>query len=155
MEMDDKRSAKVHHATLFVSSMDRARYLFQDILGFDLLWHAPMVKGYKMALLLGLPAVEMEMVYLQNRPGHTAIELCRVIHPQREPSPHTFGSPGTAALSLEVKNIDLLHARLTREGWPPFSSCLDMRDPEGNPVRLCCFAVEGGMVVELVEKNVG
>jgi catechol 2,3-dioxygenase-like lactoylglutathione lyase family enzyme len=154
MKMDDQRMGKVHHTTLFVSNMDRARYLFQDILGFELVWHAPVVKGHKMALLLGLPEVEMELVYLQNGQG-PAIELCRVIHPHREPSPHLFGSPGTASLSLNVKHIDQLHARLTREGWPPFSSCLDMRDPEGNPVRLCCFAVEEGMVVELIEKIAG
>jgi catechol 2,3-dioxygenase-like lactoylglutathione lyase family enzyme len=155
MEMDDQQMAKVHHAALFVSGVDRARYLFQNILGFELVWHAPVVKGHKMALLLGLPEVEMEMAYLQNGPDHTAIELCRVILPHREPNPHTFGSTGTASLSLEVKNIDQLHDRLTREGWPPFSPCLDMHDPEGHPVRLCCFAVEEGMVVELVEKIAG
>jgi len=154
MEMDDRQMTKIHHAAIFVSDMDRARYLFQDILGFDSVWHAPVVKGHKMALLLGLPEVEMELVYLQNGQG-PAIELCRVIHPHREAGPRTFGSPGTASLSLEVKNIDQLHDRLNLEGWPPFSPCLRMRDPQGNAVRLCCFAMEDGMVVELVEKIAG
>lgn len=52
---------KVHHVALFVSDMDRARYLFQDILGFGLAWHAPMIKGRRMAELMGIPDVQMEI----------------------------------------------------------------------------------------------
>jgi catechol 2,3-dioxygenase-like lactoylglutathione lyase family enzyme len=153
MEMDDQQTVRVHHAAIFVFHMDRPRYLFEKILGFDLVCHVPVVKGHKMAQLLGLPEVEMEIAYLQSTKSHAAVELCRMIQPPRKPSLHPLGSPGTASLSLEVKNIHQLHDRLTREGWPPFSPCLHMRDPEGNPVSLCCFAVEGGFVVELVEQG--
>ncbi len=153
MEMDHQQRARLHHTAIFVSDMDRARYLFEQILGFDLVCHAPVVKGHKMARLLGVSEIEMEMAYLKSTESQAAIELCRVVRPTVTPIPNTFGSPGTASLSLEVKNIDQLHSRLTREGWPPFSPCLHMRDPEGNPVSLCCFAMEGRFVVELVEQG--
>jgi catechol 2,3-dioxygenase-like lactoylglutathione lyase family enzyme len=152
MEMDAKIMAKVHHVGLFVSNMDRARHLFQDILEFGLVWHLPMVKGSRMAELMGIPNVQMEIVYLQNGPGNTAVELCRMIHPVKKQSPKAFGSPGTTSLSLNVENLDQLHKRLTREGWSPLSPCLDMRDPEGHPVRIFCFSAEEGVVVELIEK---
>ncbi|MBT3256246.1 MAG: hypothetical protein HN366_07300 [Deltaproteobacteria bacterium] len=144
---------KVHHVALFVSDMDRARYLFQDILGFGLAWHAPMVKGSRMAKLMGIPDVQMEIAYLRNDPGNTAVELCRMIHPVGNQNPKAFGSPGTASLSLNVENLDQLHKRLTREGWLPLSPCLEMRDPEGHPVRLFCFSAEEGIVVELIENS--
>jgi catechol 2,3-dioxygenase-like lactoylglutathione lyase family enzyme len=143
---------KVHHVALFVADMDRARYLFQDILGFDLAWHAPMVKGNRMAALLGIPDVKMEIAYLRSRPDGVAVELGRMIHPVMEKQSSSFGSPGTASLSLQVKKLDQLHQRLSREGWLPFSPCLDMPDPAGHPVRLFCFPMEEGMVVELIEK---
>ena len=112
---------KVHHVALFVADMDRARYLFQDILGFEPAWHAPMVKGNRISTLLGIPDVQMEIAYLQNGPGNTAVELCRMIPPVKNRNPKAFGSPGTASLSLNVENLDQLHKRLTREGWKPFS----------------------------------
>ena len=105
-----------------------------------------------MAALLGIPDIKMEIAYLQNGAGSVAVELCRVLHPAVEKQAANFGSPGVMSLSLQVKDLDLLHARLTREGWTPFSSCLDMSDPEGHPIRLFCFPVENGMVVELIEK---
>lgn len=144
---------KVYHVGLFVSDMDRARHLFQDILGLGLAWHAPMVKGSRMAALMGIPDVQMEIAYLQNGPDNTAVELCRMIHPVRHQDPKAFGSPGTASLSLKVENLDQLHKRLTREGWRPLSPCLDMRDPEGYPIRLFCFPAEEGILVELIENS--
>ena len=144
---------KLHHVALFVADMDRARFLFQDILGFESAWHAPMVKGNRMAALLGIPEVKMEITYLRNREDDVAVELCRMIHPAAKKQSIPFGSPGITSLSLEVVNLDQLHQRLSREGWTPFSPCLDMRDPEGHPVRLFCFSIEEGMVVELIEKQ--
>ena len=142
---------KVHHVALFVSDMARMRHLFQDILGFGLVWHAPMVKGSRMAELMGIPDVQMEISYLQNGPGNTAVELCRMIHPVRDQARKAFGSPGTASLSLKVENLEQLRDRLPREGWRPFSPCLDMRDPDGHPVRLFCFPAEESIMVELIE----
>ncbi len=143
---------KVHHVTLFVADMDRARFLFQDILGFEPAWHAPMVKGNRMATLLGIPDVKMEIAYLRNGDGGVAVELCRMIYPVAKKQSIPIGSPGTTSLSFQVENLDQLHQRLSREGWTPFSQCLDMRDPEGHPVRLFCFAMDEGMLVELIEK---
>ena len=143
---------RIHHVALFVSNMDRALHLFQNILGLKPAWHAAEVKGNRMASLLGIPEIKMEIVYLQNGPESTAVELCRMIHPVAEKPPQPFGSPGGMSLSLQVKDLDLLHQRLTREGWTPFSPCLEMSDPEGDPVRLFCFPLEGGTVVELIEK---
>ncbi len=143
---------KVHHVALFVSDMGRALHLFRDILGFETVWHAPEVKGKRMAMLLGIPEVKLEMAYLQNSPNSVAVELCRMIHPVREKPISTFGSPGAMSLSLQAENLEKLHERLAREGWTPFSPCLEMSDPEGNPVRLFCFPTEEGLVVELIEK---
>ncbi len=71
----------------------------------------------------------MEIAYLQNKPGGVAVELCRTIHPVAKKQSIFFGSPGIMSLSLEVENLDQLHQRLSREGWTPFSPCLDIRDP--------------------------
>jgi catechol 2,3-dioxygenase-like lactoylglutathione lyase family enzyme len=144
--------AKVHHVALFVSDMGRALHLFQDILGLKPVWHAPEIKGSRMAALLGIPDIKMEIAYLQNGLEDAAVELCRVIHPVVERGSQSVGSPGTVCLSLQVNNLDGLHDRLGREGWAPFSPCLEMSDPGGNPVRLFCFAVEEGTVVELIQK---
>ncbi|MCP4578600.1 MAG: hypothetical protein GY846_20180 [Deltaproteobacteria bacterium] len=149
--MDKKESAKMHHVALFVADMNRAQYLFQDILGFELAWHAPTIKGHKIASLLGIPDVIMEIIYLQNSLSGVAVELCRMIHPAAKKQFLPFGSPGSTCLSLQVKNLDQLHNRLTRDGWTPFSPCLNMRDPEGHPVRLFCFPAEEGIVMELIE----
>ncbi|MCG6879265.1 MAG: VOC family protein [Deltaproteobacteria bacterium] len=144
---------RVHHVALFVSDMDRSLYLFQDILGLMAVWHVPEIKGNRMSALLGIPDIRMEIAYLRNGSEGAAVELCRVIHPVAEKGPQPFGSPGTLSLSLRVKDLDRLHDRLTQEGWPPFSPCLEMSDPEGHPVRLFCFPVEEGTVVELFEKS--
>ncbi len=88
---------------------------------------------------------------LEPRPEQTAVELCRMIHPKRE-AETSFGSPGSVSLSLEVTTLETFHEKLTREGWKPFSPCLEMRDPKGNPVRLFCFPVETGLVMELFER---
>jgi len=144
---------RIHHVALFVSDMDRARYLFQDILGLKVVWHAPEIMGNRMAALLGIPDIRMEIAYLQNTTEDAAVELCRVIHPVAEKGSQPFGSPGTVSLSFRVKDLDGLHDRLGREGWTPFSPCLEMSDPEGHPVRLFCFPVEEGTVAELFEKS--
>ena len=72
---------RIHHVALFVSNMERALHLFQNILGLKPAWHAAEVKGNRMAALLGIPDIRMEIVYLQNGPDDAAVELCRVIHP--------------------------------------------------------------------------
>ena len=99
---------RIHHVALFVSNMERALHLFQNILGLKPAWHAAEVKGNRMASLLGIPEIKMEIVYLQNGPESTAVELCRMIHPVSEKPPQPFGSPGGMSLSLQVKDLDLL-----------------------------------------------
>ncbi|MCF8079772.1 MAG: VOC family protein [Desulfobacterales bacterium] len=144
---------KVHHVALFVSDMDRALYLFQDILGLKRAWHAPEVKGNQMAELLGIPDIKIEIAYLQNGPEGAAVELCRMIHPAAEKTPQPFGSPGAVSLSLQVKGLDGLYERLNREGWPPLSEPVRMPGPDGNPLRLFCIRTEEGLTLELVEQK--
>ena len=122
---------RIHHVALFVSNMERALHLFQNILGLKPAWHAPEVKGNRMAALLGIPDIRMEIAYLQNGPEDAAVELCRVIHPVPAKTSQPFGSPGGMSLSLQVKDLDLLHDRLTREGWTPFSPVWRCPIPKG------------------------
>ena len=95
----------------------------------------------------------MEIAYLKDLDGGVAVELCRMTHPETEQPSQTFGVSGTASLSFQVTHLESLHRRLTHEGWQPFSPCMDMRDPEGNPVKLFCFPMEKGVVVELIESK--
>lgn len=140
----------MHHVAVFVRDLKRALHLFQDILELEMIWHAPVVKGKRMDALLGVPNVQMEMAYLKSRFSETAVELCRMMNLGEEAKP-SFGSPGTASLSLQVQNLDQMHRRLTKEGWKPISDPLEMRDPEGNPVRLFCFRADEGLTLELLE----
>ncbi len=144
---------KMHHVAVFVSDMDRSLHLFRDILGLELAWHMPMVKGSRMSALLGIQDLEMEIAYLKDFDGGVSVELCRMRHPEMKQAPHNIGGSGRVSLSFQVTHLESLHRRLTDEGWQPFSPCMDMRDPEGRPVKLFCFPIEEGVVVELIESK--
>lgn len=142
---------KMHHVAVFVSHMNRNLHLFRDILGFEVAWHMREVKGRRMSRLLGIPDLKLEMAYLKTGDGCASVELCRMIHPEMGRPSQTFGVSGTVSLSFKVTRIESIHERLTDEGWQPFSPCMDMRDPEGNSVKLFCFPIEKGVVIELIE----
>jgi catechol 2,3-dioxygenase-like lactoylglutathione lyase family enzyme len=140
-----------HHISVFVSDMDRALYLFQDILGFELSWRMNEAKGKSLSALLGIEELEAELIYLTSTRNGVSIELCRLIHPDIDTPGVRFGTTGTVGISIAVQNLDRLHGRLNQEGWIPFSPCIKLRTPEGEKVRAFCFAMEKGTIVELIE----
>ncbi|MCP4722287.1 MAG: VOC family protein [Desulfobacteraceae bacterium] len=146
-------SIKVHHISIFISDMERTKFLFQDILGFKLVWHIPMAKGKKISALLGIPDLECELVYLTSPDNDVAIELSRLINPIIKTSKVLFGNPGTIGLSLDVQDLDKLHKRLNKEGWHPLSPCLELQSPEGDKIRAFCVRIENCMTLELIEKT--
>lgn len=142
----------LHHVSVFVTDMQRALYLFRDVLGFTAQWHVPLAGGKKLSALLGLPGMQAELIYLRSPDGEFDLELSRLIQPFMNVPSARLGGPGSVSLSLTVNDLDLLHERITAEGWEPLSSCLEMRSPEGILVRAFCFSTEDGLTLELVEK---
>jgi catechol 2,3-dioxygenase-like lactoylglutathione lyase family enzyme len=144
--------SRLHHVSIFVSDMDRSRLLFEDILGFKIVWHTQSAGGKRLSALLGIPELEVELVYLRSMEGDVAVELSRLIYPPLDALPVQFGGPGSTSLCLNVRNVDHLHKRVGAAGWSPLSDCLDMRSPEGDSIRAFCFRIEDGLVLELVER---
>ena len=145
----------LHHVSVFVSDMDRAISLFRDILGFNLLWRVPKAGGGLLSTLLGVPGIEAELACLAGHGNGVALELSRLIHPVTSDLPVSFGALGTVALSLTVRDLDLLHQRLSGGGWAPLSPCLNLKPPQGKPVRAFCVHVEPGVLLELIEEVAG
>ena len=145
----------MHHIAIFVSDMEKTLRLFQNCLGFQLEWRLPRAGGPKLSAVIGLPEMEAEIAYLHARPKKTAVELVRLIHPSRKEINGAFGGPGTAILSLLVEDMDSLSAKLKEEGWTPLTVPLEMRTPEGEPIRVCCLRIEDGLSLELFERKSG
>jgi catechol 2,3-dioxygenase-like lactoylglutathione lyase family enzyme len=144
-------SVGLHHVAVFITDVNRSLHLFRDILGLTLLWQAP-VKGRTMAALMGLPEVEAELFYLQGENGGPALELIRLIRPGRSEIPPLLGSRGSVTLSLQVKEIESLHQRLTKEGWNPNTPCLQLLSPQGQAVKLFSLRTEEGLALEFIEE---
>jgi catechol 2,3-dioxygenase-like lactoylglutathione lyase family enzyme len=142
-----------HHISIIVSDLDRNLKLFRDILGFDLSWRLPQLKGKKISQLLGIPGMEAEVAYLTGPSKGVDIELARLQHPEMGGEGARFGEAGTVCLSLTVEGLEALHRRLTTEGWAPLSPCTDLRSPEGVPYRMFCFRTDEGLLVELMERQ--
>jgi catechol 2,3-dioxygenase-like lactoylglutathione lyase family enzyme len=143
----------LHHVVVLVTDMERSLHLFRDLLGLDLVWGVGRVGGRKMSALVGIPELEAEMAYLRNGPSGVAVELVHVVKPPMSQDPVHSTQPGRVSLSLAVDNLDELHNRLTEEGWPPFTPCMDIVNPEGKSVRVFCFRTEDGLTLELIEDS--
>ena len=141
----------MHHIAIFVSDMEKTLRLFQNCLGFQLEWRLPRAGGPKLSAVIGLPEMEAEIAYLHARPKKTAVELIRLICPSMGKMGATVGVPGTVILSLLVEDLDSLNAKLKEEGWIPMTVPVEMRTPEGEPIRVCCVRIEGGLTLELFE----
>jgi len=148
-------AAALHHVSVFVADMDRAVRLFRDVLGFEVQWRVHKAGGRLLSTLLGVPGIQAELAYLAGEEGGVALELSRLIHPDRCEPPAPFGALGTVALTLRVRNLDHLHRSLSDGGWAPLSPCLDIEPPQGNPVRAFCVPVEPGLLLELIEEQDG
>jgi catechol 2,3-dioxygenase-like lactoylglutathione lyase family enzyme len=146
-------SARIHHISLFVEDMERALYLFRDILKFTLDWHIPVVKGRKISNLLGLPDFECELAYLSDSGRNAAIELSRPLKTSASKPGGDFGDTGSALISVEVQNIDQLYKQLEKEGWHPLSGIMALKAPEGHNLRAFCIHLEKSVLLELFEKN--
>ena len=144
---------ELHHIAVFVSDMEKTLHLFQNCLGFELAWRLSHAGGPKLSAVIGLPEMEAEIAYLHARPKGTAVELVRLIHPSPGKMRARFGVPGTVILSLVVEDLDGLKARLKEEGWVPLTVPVEMRTPEGEPIRVCCLRIEEGLTLELFERK--
>jgi len=143
----------LHHIAVFVSNMDKTLRLFQDCLGFELAWRLSRVGGNKLSALLGLEGIEAEMAYLRGVSGSVGVELVRLIHPSLSGDKSHPYSPGTVTLSLIVEDLDGLHRSLQENGWTSLTPPLQMRSPEGEPLKVLCFRTDDGVTIELLEKE--
>lgn len=146
---------EVHHIAIFVSDMEKTLRVFQNCLGFQLTWRLPRAGGPKLSAVIGLPDMEAEIAYLHCQANGTAVELVRLIHPSFGEMRAIFGVPGTATLSLLVEGLDGLSAKLREEDWIPMTVPVEMRTPEGEPIRVCCLRIEEGLSLELFERKSG
>jgi catechol 2,3-dioxygenase-like lactoylglutathione lyase family enzyme len=143
----------LNHISIIVKDVERAIHLYQDLLGFQVIWHQKKVGGGKLSAMLGIPGFECEMVYMQRVPDGAAVELIRTIQPPIENNADfRFGALGSVGLSMQVEDIDGLHERLTDEGWTPISQCMELMTPTGVPIRAFCFATDEGVTVELFQE---
>lgn len=143
-------TAILHHASVFVVDVERSLHLYRDLLGFNVVWHHKTVGGRKLSVMIGIPDFECEMVYLEKSPGGVALELIRVRHPPVEKTGIRFGNRCAVGLSMQVNDLDLLHRRLSEEGWTPLSPCMELITPKGERMRAFCFSTDEGVTVELL-----
>ena len=141
----------LHHVTLFVTDMDRSLYLYQDILGFELLWRRDRVGGRQFSAFIGVPDIELELVFLKARTGGVALDLARIIQPVTEKSSTLVEDLAKVGLCLAVEDADKLHKKLIEEGWIPFTPCVDFPSPDGDSVRGFCFRTDEGVNVEIIQ----
>lgn len=146
-------SNDLHHVSLFVADMERALHLFRNLLSFELVWRAAPIGGRKLSAVLGIPNIKAELAFLRSRPDSVAVELVHMIQPSGGKKAVSFSAPGTVVLTLIVEDLQFLHQRLTEEGWAPLTSCVEMRTPEGDPVRVFCFRTQEGITIELIEQD--
>jgi catechol 2,3-dioxygenase-like lactoylglutathione lyase family enzyme len=142
-------AACLHHVVVIVSDMERSLHLFRDLLGFEMVWGIGRIGGRKMSSLVGIPDLDAEMAYLQNK-QNVAVELLHIVRPTMVDEPMLPTQPGRVGLSLAVDNLEDLHRRLTEEGWNPFTPCMEIMSPEGKPVSVFCFGTEDGLTLELI-----
>ncbi len=143
----------LNHISIIVKDVERAIHLYQDLLGFQVIWHQKKVGGGKLSAMLGVPDFECEMVYMQRTPDGAAVELIRTINPPMENNANVqFGALGSVGLSMQVEDIDGLHEQLFNEGWKPFSECMELMTPKGVLIRAFCFATDERVTVELFQE---
>lgn len=142
---------RLHHIAIVVSDMEKVLHFFQDLLGFEMVWHLPRIGGSKLSELFGLTEMEAEIAYLHAPIQETSIELVRLINPPNEKMRTVIGPLGKVILSIFVENLDSLVANLKREGWTPIASPMEMRSPDGKRINICCIKIDDELSIELFE----
>jgi len=146
----------LHHVIVFVTNMDRVVHLFQDVLGFQLLWRVERADVSQAAAALG--TAEVDSAYLQARPGGVAVELLRRISPALDNNAVRYDAPGTSSpnwiLSLMVQDLEGLYQRLIEEGWTSLLPITPIQLPTGESCRICFFYVGEGLTLELAGEGV-
>jgi catechol 2,3-dioxygenase-like lactoylglutathione lyase family enzyme len=143
----------LHHVAVFVENLDRALNLFRDFFGFEIAWRLPKVGRNGLGDVMGLPGVEAEIAYLRSGSGGADLELARIARTSSEKEPAGKNGAPRVIVSLEVKDLDGLYQRLMEAGWTPFTQAVNLKSPEGGPIRMFCFEVENGLTVELFESS--
>lgn len=146
-------SNQLHHIIIPVTDMTRSLYLFEHLLGFTLIWRLPKAGGKEMSRALGIANMEAEMAFLQAPDKGPALELVRFLNEDPLPEEGFRRENPTFGFSVAVDDLDRLHERLGREGWPPLSEPMVMPTPEGKPTRIFCIRNDEGLIVEFVEQG--
>jgi len=145
-------SHTLHHISIIVQNMDRSRYLFHDVLGFDLMWHLPRIKEPILGKILHIPEAELELVYLQGVNNQVAIELVRILSPKR-PVSAAIGDENqiTTSICVNVDDIHQIYDQLVTKGWQPYTEIMPIRSPDGTQGRIFCFHTDEGVMIEILE----
>ena len=144
-------SGDLHHVTLFVTDMEKSLYLYREILGFELLWRKDRVGGRQFSAFVGVPDIEMELVFLKSKTCDVALELARIMKPAMEKIPSFIEGLTNAGVCVVVEDPDDVYKRLTKKGWIPFTPCVEFTSPDGDPVRGFCFRTDEGVNVEIIQ----
>ena len=144
-------ASHLHHLALMVDDLERALFLFRDLLGLTLVWRLPQVGGPRLGELLGVPGFQAEMAYLEDAKRQVDLELARPLAPASASPAAEFGAAGSFSLSLMVEHLDDLHDRLIAAGWMPLSTPLSLRSPSGESLRAFCLRPLPGLCLELME----
>lgn len=142
--------ASIHHLSVFVNDMRRSIELFQGLLGLEVVFSLPRVRGSRISRMLGIPDFEAEMVFLRRPDQAVGLELVRLMDGGEKPD--RAADRSGFSLSFTIPDLDEVYARLGEAGWIPVSEPLDMIDPDGRPARIFCFHTDEGILIELIER---
>ncbi len=139
------------HGGITVQDMDRSLVFYRDGLGLeqalDRILDAPYLKA-----VLNLQFEHIRAVYLEI-PGGGFVELLEYVGIERMPAASRPCDYGAGHLCLYVDDVDGVHGRLVRLGFPARSDgVVDITAGPNRGARSCYVADPDGYAVELFQK---
>ena len=139
-----------HHTGLHVADLDRSLSFYRDLLGFETLWERTTDADYVQELV-GCPGAELRQVMLRIPGSEHHLELIDYRRVDRTPVDAGPPNPGTAHISLLVRDLRAFYAYLARAGVESTSEPIVV--PSGpNKDRIAVYVLDpDGIRVELVQ----
>jgi len=144
-------TSNVHHIAVFVHDMTRALHLFENVLGFNLIWRKAEVDVSKLSAMLGTVITTVELAYLYGSFKGAGVELICPVQAVSDDHVIPYGECGSGHLSVVVEDLDDCCQRLNEGGWPLLAPIMPITTPAGDSNRICFFRAEDGLLIELVE----
>jgi catechol 2,3-dioxygenase-like lactoylglutathione lyase family enzyme len=103
-----------HHTSFTVANLDRSLEFFRDLLGLEVLYTREIKDDY-FGLIVGLPGCVVKAALLRLPQGHH-VELFEYLEPRGQSFCPRPCDPGSVHLSLVVKDLPRLYAKLVDRG---------------------------------------